>query len=51
LNATEAALAAANGALKAAGDIGPVTEVRKALTGTIAGIKVALKEPFKSASS
>jgi len=53
LNATEAASAAANGALKAAGDIGAgaVNEVRKALTGTIAGVKVVLKEPFKSGSS
>jgi hypothetical protein len=50
LDVTESASAAANGALKAAGEIGAgaVTEVRKALTGTIAGVKVVLKEPFKS---
>jgi hypothetical protein len=50
LDVTESASAAANGALKAAGEngAGAVTEVRKALTGTIAGVKVVLKEPFKS---
>jgi len=35
--------------MKAAGEIGSgaAKEVRDAVTGTIAGVKVALKEPFK----
>ena len=50
LDATEAASAAATGALKAAGEIGAEAgqKVRNALTGTIAGVKVVLKEPFKA---
>jgi hypothetical protein len=46
LDATEAASAAATGAVKAAGEIGAGVEeqVRKAVTGTIAGVKVVLKE-------
>jgi hypothetical protein len=43
-----AASAAANGALKAAGSVGTtaVDEIKRTLTGTIAGVKVVLKEPF-----
>jgi hypothetical protein len=49
LDTTEAASAAANGALKAAGEISSqaMQQVRKAVTGTIGGVKVVLKEPFK----
>jgi hypothetical protein len=50
MSAEEAASAAGNGALEAAGSIGSTAEekVRNALTGTISGVKVVLKEPFKS---
>jgi hypothetical protein len=50
LDATEAASAAATGALKAAEEISSkaAQQVRKAVTGTISGVKVVLKEPFKS---
>jgi hypothetical protein len=50
LSTEQAASAAGSGALKAAGAIGSTAfdEVRKVLTGTIAGVKVVLKEPFKS---
>ncbi len=50
LSAEEAASAAATGALKAAGEIGSAAagQVRNAVTGTIAGVKVVLKEPFQS---
>lgn len=49
LEVEQAAAAAANGAMKAASDIGSTAAetVRKAITGTIAGVKVVLKEPFK----
>ena len=49
----QAASEAATGALRAAGEISSaaVTEVRDALAGTIKGVKVVLKEPFKSGSS
>ncbi len=49
ISAEEAASAAASGALKAAGKISStaVEQVRNALTGTIAGVKVVIKEPFK----
>jgi hypothetical protein len=44
-----AAGAAATGALWAAGDIGAeaLEQVRRAATGTIAGVKVVVKEPFR----
>jgi len=44
-----AASAAASGALKGAGAVSStaVEQVRKALTGTISGVKVVLREPFK----
>ncbi|HEY3152934.1 MAG TPA: hypothetical protein VGK65_14845, partial [Candidatus Binatia bacterium] len=50
LDTTEAASAAATGALKAAEEISSkaAQQVRKAVTGTINGVKVVLKEPFKS---
>jgi hypothetical protein len=54
LDTTEAASAAATGALKAAEQISSkaAQQVRKAVTGTIAGVKVVLKkEPFKSNKS
>jgi hypothetical protein len=46
----QAASAAAEGALKAADRVGSaaVETVRHALTQTISGVKVVLKEPFKS---
>ena len=46
----EAASAAATGALKAAGEIGSAAaaQVRNAVTGTIAGVKMVLEEPFQS---
>ena len=49
MSAEEAASAAASGALKAAGQIGStaVQQVRNVLTGTISGVKVVLKEPFR----
>ena len=47
VSAEDAAAAAANGALKAAGKVGStaVETVRKALTKPIGGVKVPLKEP------
>ena len=50
MSAEEAASAAATGALKAAGEIGSAAaaQVRSAVTGTIAGVKVAPKEPVRS---
>src|SRR5436309_3181479 len=50
LDATEAASAAATGALKAAEQISSkaAQRVRKDVTGTINGVKIVLKEPFKS---
>lgn len=53
MSAEEAASAAATGALKAAGEVSSaaVEQVRNALTGTIAGVKVVLKEPFKGEKS
>jgi len=50
LDVTKAASAAAQGALNAAGEIGfeAGETVRNALTGTIAGVKVVLREPFNS---
>ncbi len=49
LSAEEAASAAATGAVKTAGELGgaAVTQVRNAVTGTISGVKVILREPFK----
>jgi hypothetical protein len=49
VDAAEAASAAATGAVKAAGEIGSgvAEQVRNAVTGTIAGVKVVLKKPFK----
>ena len=46
----EAASAAATGALKAAGEIrsAAAAQLRNAVTGTIAGVKVLLKEPFQN---
>lgn len=49
MNAEDAASAAATGALKAAGAIGSFDPVRKALAGTISGVRVVLKEPFRHA--
>jgi hypothetical protein len=42
---------AASGALKAAGDISgeALEQARRAATGTIASVKVVLKEPFRKA--
>jgi hypothetical protein len=50
VNAEHAASAAATGALDAAGKVGSnaAEKVRNAVTGTISGVKVVLKEPFKS---
>jgi hypothetical protein len=50
LKTEDAASAAASGAIKGAGEIGgtAIEEVRKAMTGVIAGVKVVVKEPFKS---
>jgi hypothetical protein len=50
LDTTSAASAAETGALRAATEIGSEAgrSVRDALTGTIAGVKVVLHEPFKS---
>ncbi len=49
LSAEDAAAAAASGALTAAEKVGgtALTTVRNAVTGTISGVKVVLKEPFK----
>ena len=49
MSAEEAASAAGTGALEAAGKIGSKAgeTVRDAATGTISGVKVVLKEPFK----
>lgn len=50
LDAAEAAGAAATGAVRAAGDISAAAgeKVREAVVGTIQGVKVVLKEPFRS---
>src|SRR5262249_55670340 len=50
VSSEDAASAAATGALRAAGEIGgkAASQVRNALTGTISGVKVVLKEPFRS---
>ena len=50
LDAARAASSAAQAALEAAEEVGSVAaeKVRDALTGTIDGIKVILKEPFRS---
>ena len=50
VSAEEAASAAAHGALTAAEKVGgaALETVRNALTGTIAGVKVVLKEPFRN---
>jgi hypothetical protein len=50
LSVEEAASAAADGALKAADKVGmaALMTVRTAVTGTIAGVKAVLNEPFKS---
>jgi hypothetical protein len=49
IDAAEAGSAAATGALKAAGYIGgeALEQVKRVATGTIAGVKVVVKEPFK----
>ena len=49
VSAEDAASAAAHGALKAADKVGStaVETVRHAVTQTISGVKVVLKEPFK----
>jgi hypothetical protein len=49
VSAEEAASAAATGAVEAAQKIGGETgaAIRKAVSGTIGGIKVIIKEPFK----
>ncbi len=48
MSAEEAASAAASGAVNAAGALGGtvVEQVRDAVTGTISGVKVILREPF-----
>lgn len=50
MTAEDAAAAAGSGALRAAGEISStaVDQVRSVLTGTISGVKVVLKEPFRS---
>jgi hypothetical protein len=50
LRAEDAASAAASGAIKGAGEVSATAgeEVRRAVTGVIAGVKVVVKEPFKS---
>ena len=50
LDAAQAAAAAAQGALEAAYDVGATAgdKVRDALKGTIAGVKIVIKEPFRS---
>ncbi len=49
IDVTEAASAAATGAIKAAGEISASVgaQVRDAVKGTISGIKVVIREPFK----
>jgi hypothetical protein len=49
ISAEQAASEAATGALTAAREISAAaaTQVRDALTGTIRGVKVVLREPFK----
>jgi hypothetical protein len=49
ISAEEAATAAATGALRGAGEISTTAEkeVRGVVTGTISGVKVVVKEPFK----
>jgi hypothetical protein len=49
VDTAEAASAAATSALKAAGNISADAgkQVRDAVTGTIGGVKVVIKEPFK----
>jgi len=49
VDTAEAASATAAGAIKAAGNISAsaAEQVRNAVTGTIAGVKVIVKEPFK----
>ena len=49
----DAAAAAADGALKAAGEVGSTTvdTVRNAVTKTINGVKVMLKEPAMAVSN
>jgi hypothetical protein len=53
LKAEDAASAAASGAIEGAGEIGgtAIEQVRKAMTDVIAGVKVVIKEPFKSCIS
>jgi hypothetical protein len=53
VSAENAASAAAHGALKAAGKVGSAASdtVRNAVTQTIHGVKVVVKEPFKSTAS
>ena len=50
LDATEAASAAATGALRAAGKVGQAAtaEVTNATTGVISGVKVVVKAPFNA---
>jgi hypothetical protein len=50
LSAEQAASAAANGAIDAAGEVGTnaAEQVRDAVAGTISGVKVVVKEPFRS---
>jgi hypothetical protein len=53
VSAEEAASAAAHGALKGADEVGSTAleTVRHAVTQTISGVKVVLKEPFRSKES
>jgi hypothetical protein len=53
VSAEDAASAAAHGALKAADEVGSTAleTVLHAVTQTISGVKVVLKEPFKSTKS
>ena len=51
LRAEDAASAAASGAIKGAGEVSATAgeQVRRAVTGVIAGVKVVVKEPVRSA--
>ena len=53
LNAEHSVSAAATGAIRGAGEISStaVQEVRNAVTGVIAGVKVAVTEPFRKDES
>ena len=53
INVSEAASAAANGAITGAGDISTtaVDQVTRAVSGVIDGVKVVVSQPFRSSQS